>query len=47
MTNRIAAYLFLFIAIAIFVDLQFNDFQGGLFLARKFAALTDFIAFWR
>lgn len=47
MTDRIAIYLVAFIAIAILVDLQFNDMQGSLFLARKFASLTEFIAFWR
>ncbi len=47
MTNRIAVYLVALIAIAILADLQFNDMQGSLFLARKFAGLTEFIAFWR
>ena len=47
MTNRIALWLALILVAAIAVDVIVFDTEHLLFLARKFFALLDWVAFWR
>ncbi|WP_417721743.1 hypothetical protein [Salipiger sp.] len=47
MTNRLAIWLGALIAIAVAVDLLVFGADHLLFLARKFFALLDWLAFWR
>jgi hypothetical protein len=47
MTNPIAIFLGLVILTGIVVDLVVYDTEGMLFLARKFADLLEWLAFWR
>jgi hypothetical protein len=47
MTNRIAAYLFVLIALAIGADFLLNDGLAVGFLARKFVELVEWVEFWR
>ncbi|GAB4386105.1 hypothetical protein [Albidovulum sp.] len=47
MTNRIAAALAALILIGLVADLFWFDLAGTLFLARKFADLVEYLAFWR
>ena len=47
MTDRIALVLAIAILMAVAVDFLALGGQATLFLARKTAALVDWIAFWR
>ena len=46
MTNRIALVLAALILALVVADLAF-DLCGTLFLARRFADLVEWLAFWR
>ncbi|ALG90584.1 MAG: hypothetical protein CL814_11490 [Confluentimicrobium sp.] len=47
MTNKLAIFLGGVIIVLLLVDLVFGDMQSSLFLAKKLAALSEYIAFWR
>ncbi|MBL4540482.1 MAG: hypothetical protein JKP98_08225 [Rhodobacteraceae bacterium] len=47
MTNAIAIGLVLVIGLGLGADAIWNDGMAGMFLARKFAALIEWMAFWR
>ena len=47
MTNRIALILGFFILVGIAVDVMLYDTENLLFLAKKFAELIEWTAFWR
>ena len=47
MTNRIALFLGFFILVAIAIDVFLYGTEHLLFLAKKFAELIEWIAFWR
>jgi hypothetical protein len=47
MTNRIALALAIFILGLLAADYLLNDGQASLFLGIKFAALVDYVQFWR
>lgn len=47
MTNPIAIVLGLIIAASILADLLLSGGVNLLFLAKKFAEFTEWIAFWR
>ena len=47
MTNPIAAVLGALILIALAIDVAFYGTEHLLFLARKFADLLEWLAFWR
>jgi hypothetical protein len=47
MTNTIALYIGITIVLAMGLDLVANDGAALMFLARKFVALVDWVAFWR
>ncbi len=47
MTNKLAVILGLFILAGIVLDSTLNASQGSLFLAKKFAQLLEWVAFWR
>lgn len=47
MTNQIAIILGTLIVIALGLDYQYFDWTNTLFLARKLAALIEWMAFWR
>ncbi|WP_375173308.1 hypothetical protein [Pseudooceanicola sp.] len=47
MTNRIAIALAMIIVALLLVDWQWFDGANSLFLARKFAELLEWVAFWR
>lgn len=47
MTDRIALWLFLAIAMALFLDFWIQGMAGLIFLAGKLSELTDWMAFWR
>ena len=47
MTDRIALVLGLLIASGIAFDAVFHDLSNTVFLARKFAELIEWVAFWR
>lgn len=47
MTNPIAVFLALVIFAALGYDVVFLNGQVSLFLARKFADLIEWLAFWR
>lgn len=47
MSNRIAFFIALVIALAIAIDIKGFDGQYSLFTARKMAELIEYIAFWR
>lgn len=47
MSNRLAVILALMIAAAILADQVLAGGDNLLFLARKFADLTEYMAFWR
>ena len=46
-TDRIALGLAILVALALAADFLFQGGSGTLFIARKFADLTQYIAFWR
>lgn len=46
-TNRIAISLGVMIVVFFIADGVIYDWQMSLFLGRKFAALTEYIKFWR
>jgi hypothetical protein len=46
MTNRIAIGIAIVLAVFLAVDLAFN-LGATLFLARRFLALIEWLAFWR
>lgn len=47
MTNRIAIVLAVIIAVLLVLDWQEFGWANSLFLARKFAELLEWVAFWR
>jgi hypothetical protein len=47
MTNTIALYLGIVIALAIGLDIFVNDGRALMFAARKFLDLVEWVAFWR
>ena len=47
MTNTIAIWLVIFIALAVGYDYLQHDSAGALFLARKGVDLLQWVAFWR
>lgn len=47
MTNQIALGLALVIVGLLIADWQVFDLSNSLFLARKFAELLEWVAFWR
>lgn len=47
MTNTIAVYLAVVLALAIGLDLMLNDGIALLFLAQRFLRLVEWVAFWR
>ncbi|WP_202075864.1 hypothetical protein [Pseudooceanicola pacificus] len=47
MTNQIAIAIGLVIALLLGIDAMMFDWANALFLAKKFAALIDWLAFWR
>ena len=47
MTNRIAIALGLTLALLFGLDMVVFDGSNALFLAKKFADLIEWIAFWR
>lgn len=47
MTNRIALVLGLLIVGAVVVDYLYFGVEHGVFLAKKFADLIEWLAFWR
>ena len=47
MTDRLAIILGVLIVVMIGLDLMLNEGSVLLFLALKFAALVDWLVFWR
>lgn len=47
MTNRIALVLAIIVLGLLAADVFLNDSRAGLFLGVKFAALVEYIKFWR
>ncbi|WP_198672069.1 hypothetical protein [Pseudogemmobacter bohemicus] len=47
MTDRVALYIALTLAVAIGLDLLLNQGQILMFLAKKFLYLVDWVQFWR
>ncbi|WP_283425420.1 hypothetical protein [Shimia sagamensis] len=47
MTNQIAIFLFLFLAVLLGIDVVFNDSATFLLFAKKFFELIEWVAFWR
>lgn len=47
MTNKLAVILGLIILASLALDTTLNDGNGVLFLAKKFAKLLEWVAFWR
>lgn len=47
MTNSLAIFLAIFIAGFLMLDATLFDGQALLFLAQRFAALLNWMAFWR
>ena len=47
MTNRLAIILALVVALLLGADFVFQGGAGSLFLAKKFTALIEYLAFWR
>ncbi|QXT38837.1 hypothetical protein [Gymnodinialimonas ceratoperidinii] len=47
MTNTLAIWIVIVIAAFIAVDAVMLDYTMSLFLARKFADLLNWMAFWR
>lgn len=47
MTNQIAIGLGLLIAVFLGIDAMVYDWSNTLFLAKKFADLIEWLAFWR
>ena len=47
MTNRIAFSLALCLVVALIADIWANGGAGSLFLAKKFADMIEYLAFWR
>lgn len=47
MTNQTAIFLALAIVGAVLVDFIWFDLENALFLAVKFDAVLDWLAFWR
>ena len=47
MTNRIAIAIILMIAAFFLIDALFLHLGAALFLARQFANLVEYLAFWR
>ena len=47
MTNQIALALGLMILVGLGLDGAFSDWSNTLFLARKLAEFTEWLAFWR
>lgn len=47
MTNQIAITLAAAILALLIADWQMADLSNSLFLARKFAELLEWVAFWR
>lgn len=47
MTDRIALWLFLAVALALFLDYWLQDWAGLIFLGAKLSDLIEWMAFWR
>ena len=47
MTNRLAIILFVIVVAALVADAALNESAATLFLLKRFADLTEYIAFWR
>ncbi len=47
MTNQIAVFLGIVLLAGIGWDMFFNDGDSLLFLAKKFADMLEWVAFWR
>lgn len=47
MTNRLAIILFLLVVAALLADGALNEAAATLFLLKKFADMTEWLAFWR
>jgi hypothetical protein len=47
MTDRIALWLFVLIALALFADYWFQGMDGLIFLGVKLGDLIEWMAFWR
>ncbi len=47
MTNRIALFLGICLAVAIAADVLLNGGTALMFLLRKFVDLVEWVAFWR
>ncbi|MBS8228844.1 glyceraldehyde-3-phosphate dehydrogenase [Vannielia litorea] len=47
MTNRLAIILFVLILALLVADGTLNDGAATLFMLKKFAKLTEWMAFWR
>ena len=47
MTNRIAAWLAILLAIAITADFVLNGGSALFFMAKKFLVLIELVVFWR
>jgi len=47
MTNRLALILAAILLALLALDYVVFDLKNAIFLARKFADLTEYIAFWR
>lgn len=47
MTNTIAIVLGVMIVCGVVADIMFTDSANIVFLAKKFTAMTEWMAFWR
>ena len=47
MTDKLALWLAGLILVALALDWALTGFQATLFVARKFADLIEWVAFWR
>lgn len=47
MSNRVALVLLSLVLLASMIDFWLTGLSGTLFLARKFADLVEYLAFWR
>jgi hypothetical protein len=46
-TNRIALWIAIILALALLADYELNDGAAFVFLSRKFLDLVDWVVFWR
>ena len=47
MTNRIALYLAVILALAIGADILLDEGRALMFMLHKFVDLVEWVAFWR